>query len=155
MGTDGLRLASSLRAEIAALELVLQSLEEERHALENRDPERIEASTRSKDKALESLLALQRQRHEFTPQGGDSGALSELIARLDNSVDNLDLQSRLLDLGTRCEALNTANKILVERLNQHTRSALRILRQGDVTPGLYSGSGTTSASADSHSLGKA
>lgn len=141
----------ALRAEITALDSVLSHLDAEQQALRAGDAERIEASTRAKDAALKQLASLQQQR----PLPPDAATLSAHINALDNADENRRLQARLIALGERCAELNASNGTLIGRLTEHTRSALRVLRQQDGNPRLYSGTGTADSASDSQSLGKA
>ncbi len=154
--TPGQQLASSLRGEVAAVEAVLRVLEEERVALTERDPQRIEHCAAAKDAALRQLAALQQARKGLdTPGAVGTDRLGDLVASLDNREENEQLQAQLLHLGERCETLNSANGVLIERLQQHTRNTLRVLRGDGDAPDLYSGSGATTQHKDRHSLGHA
>ena len=149
--TPGEQLAQALRAEITALETVLAHLDAEQQALRAGDAERIEACTRAKDAALKQLAGLQQQR----PTAAAEATLSSQISVLDNATENRELQARLIALGERCAELNASNGVLIGRLTEHTRSALRVLRQQDGDPRLYSGTGAADSASDSQSLGKA
>lgn len=153
--TTGQQLASSLRAEVAAVTTVLQILEAEQEALRQRDPERIEQCAADKDRALRQLAALQQDRQSLFQHTAPGSRLGELVSRLDNRAETGPLQAQLVHLGEQCEALNAANGALIERLQQHARSALNILRGSDNSPDLYSGSGETTHLDDRHSLGRA
>lgn len=151
----GQQLASSLRAEVAAITTVLRILEAEQQALSKRDPEQIEQCAAEKDGALRQLAALQQARQQTFQPSAPASSLGDLVSALDNRAETEPLQAQLLDLGERCEALNAANGALIERLQQHTRSALKILRGSEDSPDLYSGSGATTHLEDRHSLGRA
>ncbi len=176
--TAGEHLAQALRAEITALENVLTHLEAEQQALRGADAQQIESAARAKDAAIHALSSLQQQRPTAAAEsaGGSSpshaegslpshaegsspsraeGSLSRQIAALDNSTENRGLQARLIALGEQCTELNAANGLLIDRLAEHTRSALRVLRQQDGDPRLYSGTGGADSTRDSQSLGKA
>lgn len=168
--TAGEHLAQALRAEITALENVLTHLEAEQQALRGADAQQIESAARAKDAAIHALSSLQQQRPtaaaesaegsspshaEGSSPGRAEGSLSRQIAELDNSTENRGLQARLIALGEQCTELNAANGLLIDRLAEHTRSALRVLRQQDGDPRLYSGTGGADSTRDSQSLGKA
>lgn len=153
--TPGQQLASSLRAEVAAVNTVLRILEAEQQALSKREPEQIEQCAADKDGALRQLAALQQERQTMLRPDASATGLGDLVSRLDNRAETEPLQAQLLDLGERCETLNAANGALIERLQQHTRSALKILRGSEDSPDLYSGSGETTHLDDRHSLGRA
>ena len=176
--TAGEHLAQALRAEITALENVLTHLEAEQQALRSADAQQIESAARAKDTAIRALSSLQQQRPTEAAQltqratsgpaegafagqdegfssGQVEGSLSRQIAQLDNAAENQGLQARLIALGERCTELNAANGLLIDRLAEHTRSALRVLRQQDGDPRLYSGTGGADSTRDSQSLGKA
>ena len=176
--TAGEHLAQALRAEITALENVLTHLEAEQQALRGADAQQIESAARAKDAAIHALSSLQQQRPtaaaesaegsspsraegslprhaEGSSLGHAEGSLSRQIAVLDNSTENRGLQARLIALGEQCTELNAANGLLIDRLAEHTRSALRVLRQQDGDPRLYSGTGGADSTRDSQSLGKA
>lgn len=153
--TTGQQLASRLRAEVAAITAVLRILEAEQQALSERDPGQIEQCAAAKDGALRRLAALQQERQSIFEPIAPAASLGDLLRRLDSRAETEPLQQQLLHLGERCEALNAANGALIERLQQHTRSALKILRGRDTSPDLYSGSGETTHLDDRHSLGRA
>ncbi|MCR9184103.1 MAG: flagellar protein FlgN [Halieaceae bacterium] len=160
--TSGEYLAQALRAEITALENVLTHLEAEQRALRGADAQQIESAARAKDAAVRALSSLQQQRPTVAAESAEGaspnhadGALSRQIAGLDNSAENRGLQARLIALGEQCSELNAANGLLIDRLAEHTRSALRVLRQQDGDPRLYSGTGGADSTRDSQSLGKA
>lgn len=152
--TAGQQLEADLRAEIAALSTVFSHLEAEHQALRAGDAERIERSTQAKDRALQQLATLQQQRQAHDGST-TTASLVERIAQLDNTAVNAPLQQQLVELGERCAAMNAANGVLIGRLAEHTRSALRVLRQQDSNPRLYSGTGTPDSASDSQTLGKA
>ena len=152
--TAGEHLAQALRAEITALENVLTHLEAEQQALRGADAQQIESAARAKDAAIHALSSLQQQRPTAEAESAE-GSLSRQIAGLDNSAENRGLQARLIALGEQCTELNAANGLLIDRLAEHTRSALRVLRQQDGDPRLYSGTGGADSTRDSQSLGKA
>ncbi len=154
--TPGQELASSLRRELAAVEAVLRVLEEERVALTERDPQRIEHCAAAKDSGLRQLVSLQQARKSLSAPGAATpDHLRDLVAKLDNRGENEQLQAQLQRLGERCEALNAANGVLIQRLQQHTRNTLKVLRGNSDAPDLYSGSGATTQHKDLHSLGRA
>ena len=102
-----------------------------------------------KNDFVERLDAYIAARPDLTP------SRLSLDAGLDNSAENRGLQARLIALGEQCTELNAANGLLIDRLAEHTRSALRVLRQQDGDPRLYSGTGGADSTRDSQSLGKA
>tara|TARA_R110001599_G_scaffold57591_1_gene158279 strand:- start:2439 stop:2996 length:558 start_codon:yes stop_codon:yes gene_type:complete len=152
-GADAQQIESAARAKDAAIH-ALSSLQQQRPtaAAESAGASSPSHAEGSSSRRAEGSLP---SRAEGSSLGRAEGSLSRQIAELDNSTENRGLQARLIALGEQCTELNAANGLLIDRLAEHTRSALRVLRQQDGDPRLYSGTGGADSTRDSQSLGKA
>lgn len=154
----GQQLAALLSNEVDCLDKLLGILRQEYEALLNADIEALEQATAAKNHALAAQAEIIQSRRSLVIQTSFSDTnegLQELIASCDNQQELSASFSRMSSLAGQCQTINRSNGRLILQKQQQARGALDIIRQTDANSPTYSGQGTTTASQDTRTLGKA
>jgi flagellar biosynthesis/type III secretory pathway chaperone len=151
------RLGELLAAELARIHDLEAALLAEHEALVGSDPDALEAATRTKNAAIAAQQEQQALRSAWLRSRGmdATASLDEAIHKIGGAARLNELHEAMVRHAERCQDRNRRNGALILRLQDRTREALNILRQGDAQPALYSTSGQRENSDDSRSLGKA
>ncbi|MFT4518790.1 MAG: flagellar biosynthesis/type III secretory pathway chaperone [Halioglobus sp.] len=152
------QLASLLSNEIDSLQKLLGILKQEYDALVMSDIEALEQATADKNFALAAQVEITQRRQNLTIQASFSGTDEGLQQLIDTCENRQELQtsfSSLSSIARECHTTNRSNGRLILQKQQQARGALEIIRQTDPNTPTYSGQGTTKASQDSRTLGKA
>lgn len=123
---------SLLTREIAALQVVLTTLQAERVALEERAPEALLAASNAKAEAVARAADLERQHralHEANAEAPSAPATS--------------LTNELKRLAAECRQLNEANGLLIRGQRRRIEGSLNVLRGGRAAPDTYDRTGET------------
>ncbi|MFK7974607.1 MAG: flagella synthesis protein FlgN [Halioglobus sp.] len=151
-------LATLLAHEVDCLQRLLSTLELERVALTTADIDKLERITPAKNAAMaeQTELALQRNRfladHDYDPS---NDGLLACISASDSAAELAASLESLAQYAEVCQQLNRENGRLILQKQQHTQSALNILRQNADQGPTYSGRGLADSAEDSRTLGKA
>ena len=152
------QLPALLDTEVECLRRLLATLEQEYEALTSGDVEKLEKVTLAKNATMAEQVALAQQRGRIVAAAGFDNSNAGLETMVTQSVNPEPLNASLQALGElaqQCQHYNRENGRIIVQKQQQTQSALNILRQSDTTAPTYSIQGTTAASEDSRSLGKA
>ena len=125
--------------DIGAAEALLQLIEDEFHALDARDLERLRGLLDSKLPLLQQLERNGRQRSETLRQAGvssDRAGLAALAAQGKVEPRTVELSERLAALLEQCQQANLRNGRII-RNNQHATGRLLDILRGQDTPSLY------------------
>lgn len=124
-------LKSLLDQEVAALEVVLVTLQDERKALDERSPDALIAASNAKAEAVARAARLEQERRE---------------CMAGNAARPAPAETRLLDelkrLATECRRQNDANGLLIRGQRRRVEGALNVIR-GSSAPGVYGRDGET------------
>jgi len=155
---SGDQLAALFDGELACLRQLHDSLSREYEALLAADAPGIERATQAKTRALADQVKLTQRRQEYLGHAGFEATSQDLDAGIrgcDNARQLLDLRSELSALGQQCHDANRVNGRLIAQKQQQTLGALKILRQADQNPSIYSGAGGSVDGSSNRLLGKA
>ncbi|MDF3931563.1 flagella synthesis protein FlgN [Pseudomonas citronellolis] len=125
--------------DIGASEQLLQLIEDEYHALEARDLERLDVLLGAKLPLLQQLEQNGRRRSEALRQAGvsdDRAGLTALAAQGRVEAATVELSERLAALFEACQQANLRNGRII-RNNQHATGRLLDILRGQDIPSLY------------------
>ncbi len=140
---------------------LLETLSNEREALEAQDLQRINDIAGHKYALVERLDACEAQRMSLclstaTTGLGDPAAasqMSDFLQEFDNSSRTLNQLWTAISVAIEsCRTLNIANGAIIRLRQQHFESSLAILRGGDSGNGTYQRSGVSAADHASQSI---
>ncbi len=123
-------MAELLERQSAALEAVLEWLQQEREALLARDAAAVELAGREKEAALGTVADLEVQRRALAP---DLDAMETLATQPDIGRR----WERLLELTRQCREQNEANGRMIRRQQRRVAAALQLLRGASAGGQLY------------------
>ena len=152
------QLATLLAREIDCLQRLLATLKQEYEALTSADIELLEKLTTAKNVAMGEQAELATQRSRLVAAAGhdpSNAGLESFIATCSESAVLTEALESLSNLARECQHYNRENGRIIVQKQHQTQNALNILRQSDGTGPTYSMHGTTAASDDSRTLGKA
>lgn len=157
--TEEQQFTTLLNDELACLQNLLTTLNQEYEALTDTDIEALESATQKKNSALakQAETTLARQNFVATVMGknAEEVELHKFIVRYSNQAQLSTTLDQLHVVAEQCQTANRTNGRLILQKQQHTRNALDIIRQADSKPSTYSGQGDTVAPAEGRILGKA
>ncbi len=153
-------LADILSREELCLSRLLQSLEQERTALEKRQLGALEEAVKEKELALEEAAGLHRRRANLLEQYGFSNDESGVARCIEQCAPSLSrelrpLWRRLHHLIRTCHDQNLVNGQILELSRQSLRQTLEILTQGAREVELYTPQGVSTRQPGSTPLAKA
>lgn len=146
-----------LTEDIGAAQRLLQSIEDEFHALEARDLERLQSLLDAKLPLLQQMEQNGRQRARLLLQAGVSGdreGLAELAALGSVSAETVERSDELGTLLEQCKQANLRNGRVI-RSNQHATGRLLDILRGQDTPSLYDRRGSATQGGRQRPLSQA
>ena len=142
------RLIQLLKGDLALLQKLSETLDEEHQALADNDSERIRTLTDSKNDLLESIRERARRKVRLLVNLGyrpDQGAPSDFLVEqeLDPTIQSLwgKAQSHL----EHCQTRNEVNGRIIIHMNRRLGRMADILRGNDQRQSLYGSSGQRSS----------
>ncbi|WP_163834430.1 flagella synthesis protein FlgN [Spartinivicinus ruber] len=154
-------LQQQLSSDLTTLSQLTELLEQEQHALRERDLEQLNQLLTTKNECLNRLGHTAQNRSELLKQAGftpnDAGLEQWLVSlpssqQADSRKSWQSVKSRL----AYCQTLNEINGCVINRLQQTLHQLLTIYRgQSQASIKLYGAQGDTSAYQDSQILGTA
>lgn len=147
-----------LDQEVEQASFLLEALNEEHTALNERQSDRIEAAVKAKQERLANFERCEQQRKRWLQQAGvaeQAGEIRDFLRKQESQPEELvALWDRLIATAGQCREQNRVNGALVEIHRRHVQRALDILRGTQETP-TYGPYGETRSGDDTHSLAKA
>lgn len=132
-----------------------ESLTAERAALEARDSEALDAAIDAKNLCVDRLQALEARRGELCAAAGfgrDPEHMEAIIAWCDEDARVNNAWQQLMTIAGECNDLNLSNGAILRLRQQHTDSALAVLRGADRDAGTYGRTGSEATGRNQHSL---
>ncbi len=152
------RLRALLEKEVAGMEGMIRILEEENSALLSRTAEQLEQATAAKNRHIDTLKQLEREREvlfDFLEIKGDTRQIHHRLES-DFGDDSLgELWQQLLSLGQECRELNRLNGATVELGYRHVSQALQLVSGRSNSPESYDPRGKRRENTASRLLGQA
>lgn len=124
-------LKSLLDQEVAALEVVLVTLQDERKALDERSPDALIAASNTKAEAVARAARLEQERRDYMAANPAAPAPAETR-----------LLAELKRLAGECRRQNDANGLLIRGQRRRVEGVLNMLRPASA-PGVYGRDGET------------
>ncbi len=154
-------LATLFDQQLALGQQLLELLQQEREALDQRNSEQVRKLTEQKNDLIPRLTTLGAQQNELLQQNTlatDSTGLTQFINRAPQAVKDhlLKHQHQLSQLLGQCKDINTSNGIIIAASRQSAETALAILRgQVGGNHAVYGASGEQLSYDKANPLGKA
>ena len=158
----GSRSASLLRRllekEVAAMESMIRTLEEEARALLSHTAEQLERATKTKNAHFDTLKQLEAEREALFDALQLKGDNRQILLMLERDFDDArlgKLWQQLLSLGQECRELNRLNGMTIELGYHHVSQALQLVSGRPGTPESYDPRGKKHEGGASRLLGQA
>ena len=157
MAPDANAIAQQINADINACQTLLQLMEVEREALQERDAERLSAVIEEKTQYLSHLeqSAVKRSRWASLAQAADADSGWHQLLH-DLQQPELSQQwEQLKELMIACRSENETNGKILARSQNTVGRLLSIMRGQTDAPSLYSAKGSKTGGSSSHTFGEA
>ena len=135
-----------------------ESLESERRALEAGDTEGLFCALDAKERCVEELQILEKQRRSYCADlGFENGAMQmqQVIEWCDREYAIANAWQHLIDIASECNALNLTNGAIIRSRKSHVESGLAVLRGGASDNATYDRHGPASPALPPRPLAEA
>ncbi len=135
-----------------------ESLQDERHALEQQDTDALKVALTTKGVCVNHLQVVENRRIELCDASGFAAGPEQMGKFLEWCDEGSAIAERwleLLDIAAECNTLNLTNGAIVQAHQQMVATNLSVIRGGDAVPDTYQREGRDAANADSQSLARA
>lgn len=147
------QLHDNLSQHLACSKVLLNTLDEERIALQSNDLSQLERVSVTKASAAEMLRRLGVELTRLRERS-PAKTMAELCARFPDRPNLARDWSELMSLAAQCQRRNQENAALLDARQQQVRTSLRVLR-GDPVPGTYARGGAQAMGLAPRTLGSA
>lgn len=124
---------------------LMETLEEERKALEQQDMAALSTVIESKGRCVNDLRSVEEERKQVCIDAGFSDGPDQMVQMIewcDDSSIVANCWQHLMDIAIECNALNITNGAIIRGRKQQIESSISIVRGGNPTMDTYNRSGT-------------
>jgi flagellar biosynthesis/type III secretory pathway chaperone len=137
---------------------LVETLQDERRALESQDMDALDIAISEKSKSVESLRLAEEQRKALCvaagfPDGPEQ--MNDAIAWCDDYSVVANCWQHLLEIVTRCDSLNMSNGAIIRSRKTHVDASIAIIRGDSHNPSLYNRDGQNPARQSLRSIAEA
>lgn len=135
-----------------------ESLQDERHALEQQDADALQVALTTKGVCVNHLQDFEKRRTALCDASGfgaGSGQMERFLKWCDDDSAVAKRWLKLLEIAAECNVLNLTNGAIVQAHQHMIASNLAVIRGTDAVPDTYQRKGREAANADKQSLARA
>lgn len=137
---------ANLQAELVAVKAFNEILQKEQRTLVNGNAEDLDYLASEKERLIEQLTNLNKQRNQFLSSLGlltDAGGMQKLFLSDDTYAESSKIWQKLLELVAITSQLNKTNGTIINTRLQHTQRSLAALQCAAGNISLYGPKGQT------------